>query len=90
MTQFMNSSLRRTNMYKTMIAALSMLALMYSAASAAPKHNGNNHRAVNHVGELRIPNGGASTARANMSVPTRDSWENRSVFYQGPTYIGRY
>jgi hypothetical protein len=72
-------------MTKTMIAA-ALAALMLSAtgASAASKH------------KQHIAAGSKATqayARDLGAVSAQSSggdWDNRSLFYRGPTYIGRY
>jgi hypothetical protein len=77
-------------MYKmTTAAALAALAAlaMFSSAHAATPHP---HRAPAHLAA-------AGTLEAYAQAPTvRDpavqnrDWESRSLFYRGPTYIGRY
>lgn len=77
-------------MSKTMIAA-ALAALMLSAtgasaaaASAAIKHK--HHVAVGSKATQAYAHDlGAASAQSS-----RDDWDNRSSFYRGPTYIGRY
>ena len=66
-------------MYKIMIAALATSALMLNAASAAQNKRSDSPPARDSM-----------SAETSISAPTGDGWENRSMFYQGPTYIGRY
>lgn len=76
-------------MSKTMIAA-ALAALMLSAtgaaAAAAPAATKHKHVAVgSKATQAYARDLGAASAQSS-----RDDWDNRSSFYRGPTYIGRY
>jgi len=71
-------------MSKTMIAA-ALAALMLSAngAAAAAKYK---HAAVgSKAAQAYARDLGSVSAQSS-----RNDWDNRSPFYRGPTYIGRY
>jgi len=68
-------------MYKIAFVVLATSALIIGTASAAPK-------AKSHAAVKAHRLDGARSAYASTTTP--DSWESRSIFYQGPTYIGRY
>ena len=68
-------------MYKIAFVVLATSALIIGAASAAPKAK--SHAAVK---AHRLD----SARSAYASTTTPDGWESRSIFYRGPTYIGRY
>jgi hypothetical protein len=80
-------------MHKMLIAAmLATSAVMASAAQAAPKgmHNTSAVRHLATLSQLRAVYGQMPTSGdPTVTAPNRD-WENRSLFYRGPTYIGRY
>jgi len=81
-------------MYKTMITALATSALMLNTAFAAPQNQRYDRPAASQLGgdadARALHSRDSMSARASASMSTRDGLENRSMFYQGPTYIGRY
>jgi len=83
-------------MTKTMIAAvLAASMLVLNGAYAAPLNKSRWRPHVSDVGAIAARQARAEARDLTSHWPTvstsnRDSWEDRSVFYQGPTYVGRY
>jgi uncharacterized membrane protein len=77
-------------MSKTMIAtALAALMLSATGASAAAASAATKHKHHVAVGS-KAAQAYARDAGALSVQSSRDDWDNRSLFYRGPTYIGRY
>jgi uncharacterized membrane protein len=78
-------------MSKTMIAtALAALMLSATGASAAAASAATKHKHHVAVGSKAAQAYARDAGSAANTLSTRDDWDNRSLFYRGPTYIGRY
>jgi len=75
-------------MSKTMIAAVvTASTLVLNAAYAAPANKGHARSAAGKLSRITEQQ---ARSYARTVSPKRDGWEDRSIFYQGPTYVGRY
>jgi len=80
-------------MSKTLMpVVLATLMLAASGASAAPKRSDASATST-VLSRVVTPQAGAyarELASSSKGAGLSDGWNDRSLFYQGPTYIGRY
>jgi hypothetical protein len=81
-------------MTKTLVACVLVTStLMLGSAYAHPKAHGQSH-ASNPKTIAALQARAETRDLASPSQPalssSHDRWEDRSMFYQGPTYVGRY
>ena len=83
-------------MTKTMIASVLVAStMMLNSAYALPPNKGHwrshatNPKAIAAL-QARAETRDLTSPWPTVSTSSRDGWEDRSAFYQGPTYVGRY
>ena len=83
-------------MTRTLIACVLVSStLMLNSADAHSPNKAHSHSHVSNPKTIAALQARAETRsqaspRPNVLSSSHDRWEDRSVFYQGPTYIGRY
>ena len=81
-------------MTKTLVACVLVTStLMLGSAYAHPKAHGQSHASnpkTIAALQARAETQDLASRRPTDLSSSHNRWEDRSVFYQGPTYVGRY